>query len=552
MSFDDWLNNGFPVFSGDKNRSEARGMITRMGGPSGFKTAQVTRPDGSVVTVQLKGDMPPQITTTTKTVKQVGCRHGLYNNGDNSTGAFLSMEYAVNGSFAFSDSIQPRTSATVTPPINGDVKMFSGKYMICGANNRFCKNGTIVELGINSWLINDDTDRQVVFRPRNVGGGSTVELTVTVMASTTFANYGDSGLLDGASVSFDFPVTAGQDNLFHVCDVSSDGRKFLLSCSEAPDSTYYDALPEFPPDGEADFEADFDTAFAAGTITRGRQYETSARRALPMYEVIISGTYPNYSVTLRQLVVSGAAVVTSFTVPSEATFPVKESQIVRSTGVYTPLFAGSTPDAQATVFYLPTVLVYATSTTQKVIGMFYGEDDSVTPIYTVDAAENSVVPVPAPDYPFTTEQVTNRTVTVYIGDTGYGVFSGETRSPMVYELINNEVTGANLMVTTTTNASGVLLYKTSNRTMWGGGFLTSVTVVKEQIGIAFPTITSVTETHNTVEQPQSTFVTPNGLSAYSGANGAILGQYGVYKLHVSWHPTSGGVAYNFKKITCWV
>ena len=268
--------------------------------------------------------------------------------------------------------------------------------------------------------------------------------------------------------------------------------------------------------------------------------------------MIISGTYPNYSVTLRQLVVSGAAVVTSFTVPSEATFPVKEWQIVRSEGVPTPLFAGSTPEAQENVSYLPNVFLYATFTTQRVIGMFYGEDDSVTPVYTVDAEENSVVPVPAPGYPFTTEQVTNRTITVYIGDTGYGVFSGETRSPMMYELIDREVTGADFRVTTTTNKSGVLFFKTSNRTMWGGGFLTSVTVVKEQIDNFEPDVIRVTEKHHTVEQPQSAFVTPNGLSAYSGANGAILGQYGVYKLHVSWHPTSGCVAYNFKKITCWV
>ena len=71
MSFtDDWLGKGLPVFSGGKNRAVARAAINRLGGPGGFKTTRVTNPDGSVTTVQLKGDMPPQITTVYPPKKQ--------------------------------------------------------------------------------------------------------------------------------------------------------------------------------------------------------------------------------------------------------------------------------------------------------------------------------------------------------------------------------------------------------------------------------------------------------------------------------------------------
>ncbi|MFA7290883.1 MAG: hypothetical protein WC023_01420 [Rhodocyclaceae bacterium] len=61
---DDWLKNGLPVYHGGKDRQGARSEIDKLGGPSGFKTSQYTNADGSVTTVQLKGDMPPQISTT--------------------------------------------------------------------------------------------------------------------------------------------------------------------------------------------------------------------------------------------------------------------------------------------------------------------------------------------------------------------------------------------------------------------------------------------------------------------------------------------------------
>lgn len=65
MSFnDDWLKNGLPTYRGGKDKPQARQMLDRMGGPQGFKTAQRTDADGSVTTVQTRGDMPPQVFTT--------------------------------------------------------------------------------------------------------------------------------------------------------------------------------------------------------------------------------------------------------------------------------------------------------------------------------------------------------------------------------------------------------------------------------------------------------------------------------------------------------
>ena len=68
---DDWLKNGLPIFNGGKDRSLARKMLDRMGGPQGFTTSQQTLPDGSVVTVQTKGTMPPQVTFTRRTPSAV-------------------------------------------------------------------------------------------------------------------------------------------------------------------------------------------------------------------------------------------------------------------------------------------------------------------------------------------------------------------------------------------------------------------------------------------------------------------------------------------------
>lgn len=73
MSFNDnWLKNGLPTYQGGKDGTAARKMIDKLGGPSGFKSAYQTNADGSVTTVQLKGDMPPQVTTTsTKLIENV-------------------------------------------------------------------------------------------------------------------------------------------------------------------------------------------------------------------------------------------------------------------------------------------------------------------------------------------------------------------------------------------------------------------------------------------------------------------------------------------------
>ena len=58
----DWLSQGLPVRSGGKNANEERVALDALGGPAGFKTREVRLADGTVMRVQTKGDMPPQVT----------------------------------------------------------------------------------------------------------------------------------------------------------------------------------------------------------------------------------------------------------------------------------------------------------------------------------------------------------------------------------------------------------------------------------------------------------------------------------------------------------
>ena len=60
-STDDWLQNGLPVYSGGKDRSTARRLIDRLGGPRGIKTAYQNNPDGTITRVQLRGTQPPEV-----------------------------------------------------------------------------------------------------------------------------------------------------------------------------------------------------------------------------------------------------------------------------------------------------------------------------------------------------------------------------------------------------------------------------------------------------------------------------------------------------------
>ena len=60
-STDDWLQNGLPVYSGGKDRSTARRLIDRLGGPHGIKTAYQNNPDGTITRVQLRGTQPPEV-----------------------------------------------------------------------------------------------------------------------------------------------------------------------------------------------------------------------------------------------------------------------------------------------------------------------------------------------------------------------------------------------------------------------------------------------------------------------------------------------------------
>ena len=74
-STDDWLQNGLPVYSGGKDRSTARRLIDRLGGPRGIKTAYQNNPDGTITRVQLRGTQPPEVS---KPVVVVPTNEGLW------------------------------------------------------------------------------------------------------------------------------------------------------------------------------------------------------------------------------------------------------------------------------------------------------------------------------------------------------------------------------------------------------------------------------------------------------------------------------------------
>jgi hypothetical protein len=59
---DDWLANGLPTRDGGMDRGAERVALTALGGPSGFKTREEELEDGTILRVQTKGTMPPQIT----------------------------------------------------------------------------------------------------------------------------------------------------------------------------------------------------------------------------------------------------------------------------------------------------------------------------------------------------------------------------------------------------------------------------------------------------------------------------------------------------------
>ena len=74
-STDDWLQNGLPVYSGGKDRSTARRLIDRLGGPHGIKTAYQNNPDGTITRVQLRGTQPPEVS---RSVAVVPTNEGLW------------------------------------------------------------------------------------------------------------------------------------------------------------------------------------------------------------------------------------------------------------------------------------------------------------------------------------------------------------------------------------------------------------------------------------------------------------------------------------------
>lgn len=236
MSFDDnWLSNGLPVFNGGKDRSIARKAIDRLGGPSGFKTSYVNNPDGSVTTVQLKGDMPPQITTTTV---ETGCPHGLYYNGV--------VGQDVGGITVTGGQVRKDNGSVVqlpgNKPVLGNVVTIDGVIM-SGAKRRICGGS---EYGKVSWPVTATdgskfiasltlSGNQPLSRTDDVplhqwslvidSGATTQTLSgyVTGLVRSNLSNAATYGHLDGEVYNQHVPV---------LTDISLDGRKVLVEIHE--------------------------------------------------------------------------------------------------------------------------------------------------------------------------------------------------------------------------------------------------------------------------------------------------------------------------------
>ena len=169
---DDWLKNGLPVYSGGKDRTTARRLIERLGGPQGIKTAYTTNGDGSVTSVKLRGDCAPEVTTTTSVVEKPQIKpyveidtalrtyhvdHKNYHVGSNKDKAlrpFL-MKYikkvvfhGLTVEFTLPDSADPNTydsERTITPKTPGfSFPSFYPRRMT-GENPVLLLNGSYVE-----------------------------------------------------------------------------------------------------------------------------------------------------------------------------------------------------------------------------------------------------------------------------------------------------------------------------------------------------------------------------------------------------------------------
>ena len=572
MSFsDDWLKNGLPNFRGGKDRTVARKMIDNLGGPSGFKTSKRTNADGSVTTVQLKGVMPPQVTTSS--TLSFGCPHGVYRHGVNSgdTGGLFGSSYApietaVDGVFAFLNNKRTNNNPRLYPPINGDAKCFNGKVLISGANNRFCLDGKIHELGLNSWLLEDaGMSRQIMLAER--APQSAAALHLYVFAEADYRNYAvDYAAFSSATyVTVDIPIAvtaSAYTNLLHVADVSSDGRKFLLAITaQGASFETLDTLPTLPPDEELPFDTDYDAMIAAGTLTVGRAYERNARGSMPQYEVTISGTYPDFTTSIRTLVLAAGSSqnVAELALPSDATYPIARGQGTGATATLYP-YSGTTPEVTTFLQQYYGFVFYPDAHSLTMQGFFYDADDALIPIYTlqhITAAVSSSTP--AADYPFSGEIRHTMTVSLVVGTEETALYSSDVTCPYLAERPSETV----MRQTTTRVSSGATFFRVSNKVLWGGGFTKITQNVTTQTGLGDEEIISVITTHPDYSQPSSTFITPAGPTTcelYSAL--AAIDGVGSYKLHASFHPTNflpayrtgseGKLTYEFTKICGWV
>ena len=273
----DWLSNGLPTFSGGKGRTQARKMIDCMGGPSGFKTSYQTNADGSITTVQLKGNMPPQVTTTVVAQGEIEIK-GLVDDHFIEGVEFLPGKEAGD--------VCGETYALTSYKLGGKVRK---NALITGQNHWFQNE----ELGPDSWVYVDASKNcWLVTRTDIAGDLTTITLEFRAITNTseipparplvqTLTVVG-SGSLDPDE---DYPGHA----YAQVEDIYTNGGKVLLVNASTPYSFPSDA-PEI-----------LDRPFEEGEYVyeKGRYVYLASELALSGIPPLASGTLTTVRTTAQ-------------------------------------------------------------------------------------------------------------------------------------------------------------------------------------------------------------------------------------------------------------
>ena len=393
-------------------RSIENRMLDKAGGANGIRTIIQMHPDGSQTRLKTRGGAPEFVTIPAKRLISDSsvCLHGLYRNGY-MDGLFK----AQGGLFVFNKNSASRDSAKYFPPTNGDTKIFDGKYLISGSNNRFCLNGTIVRLGENSWLLKDgDSIRQCIlpagFTITDPGSWIGLKIFDTIRMDTD--PEGVAPEPDGAIIIHsEIPPLEG-NQILHVCDVTKDGRRILLSLVQSSyNSDFAATLPEVPAADETAYSSD-----PFFYYTQGRLYDEAAWRVPPTHEMTITGSWPTFAISVQQLIGGDGGSVLSFTAIDDSHFPVPAVEYIDGPAVamyavpeyFVPLgevyeysgggyvtidyeFNNSAAFPPSFVGNMPGNIVSRT-----ICGFFYDDDDVRQPVYTVltSTMSNTTGPYP--------------------------------------------------------------------------------------------------------------------------------------------------------------